>query len=960
MGSYRKTSRILLIILFITIIGVSTSFGPSRFLPFVRPVSAITCPTGGLANGCLTVSLDANSRPTSTSTTTCAVPLGQKGVCDTTINPTASNTTTFRVGAVLNATSINKATSSTTCGGTGQILCGVFGWQFGIRYDPTIVTPSGDPSKLCTTYPDCADSTVWYGSQTGTGTVNWASYTTTQAARLQSISENNTTAEILVGFSFLNPTPPVVISARNVLASVAFELVRNATATFTVDDVLFVDANSAIIPGIIAADTASCAATSCGSPRVLVTNDPPHANFNVTKISPFAFRFDASSSWDADGAVTGPGGYFWDFGDGTQELGTSGVVLTHDYNSTCAPVVCPNGNPFPGTFQVSLRVADNLGATGTARTDSGQVLLNRQPSHTNQTIVLTQPVQPDFVLSATPPNLAMNAGTNSLFSLTLGSQNDFSGTITLSSYFSQFPFANNSLSILPTLTVNPASVALTPGAIALAFLYVSTISDTSLGPYTISVNATSGSTRHLTTVQLTVQRPSDLPPIASFTYSPINGTTRDQIAFDASASHDPDGYIQGYTWEFGDGGIFFYSYPSAYHYYNAPGTYTVRLTVTDNAGLSASVTKLVQIVASPMHDVGISGIYVSPTVAVQTQQVGVSVVAFNRGQQIENVTVSVYYDHHVLGTQSGIFLYPSPYYEYLFFAWDTSNVLPGNYTISATIFLPNDENPSNNNFTSPYPVTILPAPTLSLNPPNGVEGTELALAGSGFPQGFSFSGIGQEYWVTFDDMFVGFGFMNNGQANFTFNVPHAQLGTHTVKVLDLYTGARASAVFTVLPPPSPQESLDISVDTGAVYFPGDVQVSYVRITLNGNPVGKTGFHLQVSLIKPDGSKIGLTATLIAPGLYRTSYTVPTTGSLGTYALTVNANLDSGENGSSLASFEAKPSWIQAHGTTLTLTTASVGALSILGLAFWKGDLWNRIRTPKTQAKKDSNRKEAGT
>ncbi len=52
--------------------------------------------------------------------------------------------------------------------------------------------------------------------------------------------------------------------------------------------------------------------------------------------------------------------------------------------------------------------------------------------------------------------------------------------------------------------------------------------------------------------------------------------------FDAGASYDPDGDILGYAWDFGDGNTG--TGETIHHTYAAAGDYTVRLTVTDNAG----------------------------------------------------------------------------------------------------------------------------------------------------------------------------------------------------------------------------------------------------------------------------------------------------------------------------------------------------------------------------------------
>lgn len=58
------------------------------------------------------------------------------------------------------------------------------------------------------------------------------------------------------------------------------------------------------------------------------------------------------------------------------------------------------------------------------------------------------------------------------------------------------------------------------------------------------------------------------------------------VAFDARTASDPDGSITRYDWDFGDGTTLPNGGPQVGHVYAQPGTYEVKLVVTDNEGAS--------------------------------------------------------------------------------------------------------------------------------------------------------------------------------------------------------------------------------------------------------------------------------------------------------------------------------------------------------------------------------------
>jgi PKD repeat protein len=93
---------------------------------------------------------------------------------------------------------------------------------------------------------------------------------------------------------------------------------------------------------------------------------------------------------------------------------------------------------------------------------------------------------------------------------------------------------------------------------------------------------------------------TNAPPVADFT----SNCTNLNCTFDASGSHDPDGSIASYAWDFGDGNTGTGASPS--HSYATGGTYHVHLTVTDNGGATGSITKDVT-PSLPTQNIGFVG-----------------------------------------------------------------------------------------------------------------------------------------------------------------------------------------------------------------------------------------------------------------------------------------------------------------------------------------------------------------
>jgi len=108
------------------------------------------------------------------------------------------------------------------------------------------------------------------------------------------------------------------------------------------------------------------------------------------------------------------------------------------------------------------------------------------------------------------------------------------------------------------------------------------------------VTAPNGATAATSQV-VTVQPPA--LPVATITFSPTDPTQGQTIFFDGrSSTADPDGDTQivKYEWDFGDGTAK-QEGDVVQHAFAAAQTYTVRLTVTDNFGRTATTTVEVQV-----------------------------------------------------------------------------------------------------------------------------------------------------------------------------------------------------------------------------------------------------------------------------------------------------------------------------------------------------------------------------
>ncbi|MFN8459162.1 MAG: PKD domain-containing protein [Anaerolineae bacterium] len=275
-------------------------------------------------------------------------------------------------------------------------------------------------------------------------------------------------------------------------------------------------------------DKDGASASDTATVQVKGTNQTPVAVITAPSQGEVAqaLTFDGSNSYDNDGSITG---YTWNFGDGAS---ANGQQVSHSFEQ-------------PGLYQITLTVSDNGGLNGSS----------------TFTVKIT-------AKSKTPPVAVISGPDGGM----INDQLSFAGTQSSDTDGQIISYAWN---FGDGATADGSSVS---------------HSYAQFGTYQITLIVTDndGLTAQAThTVQVDEPVQLQLPPVVAFT-GPVNGTVGQSLSFDASASHDPDGQIVSYAWNFGDGTTQSSDQSVINYNYTQPGLYTVTLTVTDNDGLSDS------------------------------------------------------------------------------------------------------------------------------------------------------------------------------------------------------------------------------------------------------------------------------------------------------------------------------------------------------------------------------------
>jgi PKD repeat protein len=134
----------------------------------------------------------------------------------------------------------------------------------------------------------------------------------------------------------------------------------------------------------------------------------------------------------------------------------------------------------------------------------------------------------------------------------------------------------------------PVVVQNQPGATT--HIYAST------GSFDVSLTAEDAKGAVNTVISRITLDSTNAPPIASFVPGSTSTVLGATVNFNPGGSSDPDGSLVRFDWEFGDGTSLSRTSPSAIeHVFQSAGSKQVRLTVTDNDGLSSSTTTDIQV-----------------------------------------------------------------------------------------------------------------------------------------------------------------------------------------------------------------------------------------------------------------------------------------------------------------------------------------------------------------------------
>jgi len=359
-----------------------------------------------------------------------------------------------------------------------------------------------------------------------------------------------------------------------------------------------------------------------GGVQVTIANQPPTAALSVTNsltksavtgsiAAPASVTASTAGSTDADGSVVAS---TINFGDGSGPV--SGSSASHTYST-------------PGTYTITGTVTDNLGATASksvAIVIAGSInqpptaVIAATPSSAYAPATVSVSAagssDPDGAIASSV--ISFGDGT-SASGLTASHTFSAAGVYTLTTKVTDNLGASSTASTSVTLKApevivsSPADGAFLPSQVhvvaggfsgytvtamqiyvdgAIAYSVNSANLDGTItvasGPHTLVVKGWDNAGRNFyKQLAVTINK----PPVAALSLTSGSILPGGSVSASATGSSDPDGTIASTIISFGDGSSA--TAVSASHQYKVAGTYTVRATVTDNMGASASASSTV-------------------------------------------------------------------------------------------------------------------------------------------------------------------------------------------------------------------------------------------------------------------------------------------------------------------------------------------------------------------------------
>ncbi len=274
-------------------------------------------------------------------------------------------------------------------------------------------------------------------------------------------------------------------------------------------------------------------------------------------------KLSGKRCFDSDGKIIA---FEWNYGDGQSG---NGQDVEHAYAK-------------PGAYAVIVTIRDDARVSNSSATDTLIVFVNDRPI-----AVLKSNLRPNH-----------NVSVGEIVSFDGSTSQDRDGQIIAYDW----DYGDGQKSPHIPLELDKVKIPPLPQGKAAANAKITHAYDKP-GRYRVTLKVTDNSTSATDTHTDTTTVIVNDPPVAKAGEDQL--VTASEVFFDGSASHDRDGQLTRFVWTFGDGGRG--DGPKPMHVYGSPGTYKVRLVVTDDSQTSTdedSAFITIVINARPIADAG--------------------------------------------------------------------------------------------------------------------------------------------------------------------------------------------------------------------------------------------------------------------------------------------------------------------------------------------------------------------